>query len=190
MNKLGWLRASCAIGYLAPARARPNLAIQANMFVRRLIIEGRRCTGVEVERPDGSIEGVSAKLVVLSAGTLLSPWILLRSGIGPRAHLESLSVNVLRDVPGVGANLSDHPELCRKFAGLGMHPRGTAKMGPAADPLAVVDAFGCRRSVEQLVVADASIMPFVPRANTHLTCIMIGEMVGEWLRTSMGRCGL
>jgi len=63
-------------------------------------------------------------------------------------------------------------------------------MGRAADPLAVVDDFDCCRSVEQLVVADASIMPFVPRANTNLTCIMIGEMVGEWLRTSMGRYGL
>jgi len=111
MNKLGRLRVSCAIDYLAPARARPNLTIQANMFVRRLIIEGRRCTGVEVERPDGSIEGVSAKLVALSAGTLWSPSIRMRLGIAPRAHLESLSINVLRDVPGVGAKLSDHPAL-------------------------------------------------------------------------------
>ena len=111
MNKLGRLRVSCAIGYLAPARARPNLTIRANTFVRRLIIEGGRCTGVEVERPDGSIEGISAKLVVLCAGALLSPAILMRSGIGPRAHLEALSIDVLRDVPGVGANLSDHPAL-------------------------------------------------------------------------------
>ena len=50
MNKLGRLRVSCAIGYLAPARARPNLTIRANTFVRRLIIDGGRCTGVEVER--------------------------------------------------------------------------------------------------------------------------------------------
>jgi choline dehydrogenase len=56
--------------------------------------------------------------------------------------------------------------------------------------MAVVDEFGCCHSVEQLVVADASIMPFVPRANTNLTCIMIGEMVGEWLRTSSARYGL
>ena len=49
--------------------------------------------------------------------------------------------------------------------------------------MAVVDEYGCCHSVDQLVVADASIMPFVPRANTNLTCIMIGEMVGEWLRT-------
>jgi len=72
--------------------------------------------------------------------------------------------------------------LCRKFAGSGFHPCGTAKMGPASDPMAVVDECGCCHAVDQLVVADASIMPFVPRANTNLTCIMIGEMVGEWVR--------
>jgi len=56
--------------------------------------------------------------------------------------------------------------------------------------MAVVDEHGCCRSVDQLVVADASIMPFVPRANTNLTCIMIGEMVGEWLRVAPARYGL
>jgi choline dehydrogenase len=63
-------------------------------------------------------------------------------------------------------------------------------MGPASDPMAVVDEHGCCHSVDQLVVADASVMPFVPRANTNLTCIMIGEMVGEWLRTAAARYGL
>jgi choline dehydrogenase len=63
-------------------------------------------------------------------------------------------------------------------------------MGPADDPTAVVDQYGRSRSVDGLVVADASIMPTVPRANTNLTCIMIGEMVGEWIRTSPSRYGL
>jgi choline dehydrogenase len=63
-------------------------------------------------------------------------------------------------------------------------------MGPASDPDAVVDQHGCCHFVEQLVVADASIMPGVPRANTNLTSIMIGEMVGEWLRTRPTRYGL
>ena len=52
--------------------------------------------------------------------------------------------------------------LCRRFAGSGYHPCGTARMGPANDPLAVVDQFGCAHGVDQLVVADASIMPGVP----------------------------
>jgi len=80
--------------------------------------------------------------------------------------------------------------LCRKLAGSGYHPSGTVKMGAANDPLAVVDQYGCCRAMDGLVVADASIMPGVPRANTNLTCIMIGEKVGEWLRTQPGRYGL
>ena len=63
-------------------------------------------------------------------------------------------------------------------------------MGPVEDPLAVVDQYGRLHGVDGLVVADASIMPSVPRANTNLTCIMIGEKVGEWLRTDPSRFGL
>jgi choline dehydrogenase len=81
-------------------------------------------------------------------------------------------------------------EIVAKRSGSGYHPCGTARMGPPGDPGAVVDQFGCCHAVEQLVVADASIMPSVPRANTNLTAIMIGEMAGEWLRTSPARYGL
>ena len=91
-----------------------------------------------------------------------------------------------------GGPLSDDEiaGLCKRFAGSGYHPCGTVKMGPASDPLAVVNQYGQCHTVEQLVVADASIMPGVPRANTNLTCIMIGEMVGEWLRTRPALYGL
>ncbi|HUP85172.1 MAG TPA: GMC family oxidoreductase [Acidimicrobiales bacterium] len=80
--------------------------------------------------------------------------------------------------------------LVRKHCGSGYHPCGTVRMGPDDDPSAVVDQYGRCRGVDGLVVADASIMPTVPRANTNLTCIMIGEMVGEWVRTSPARYGL
>lgn len=63
-------------------------------------------------------------------------------------------------------------------------------MGPASDPMAVVDQYGRAHGIDGLVVADASIMPTVPRANTNLTTIMIGERVGEWLRTQPGLYGL
>jgi choline dehydrogenase len=56
--------------------------------------------------------------------------------------------------------------------------------------MAVVDQQGRAHAVDGLVVADASIMPTVPRANTNLTSIMIGEMVGDWLRTTPGRYGI
>jgi choline dehydrogenase len=322
MNKLGRLRVSCAVGYLAPARIRQNLTIKANSLVRRLVIEQGRCRGVEIEHADGTVEMLHAKTVVLSAGALMSPAIMMRSGLGPAQHLESLGIDTKCDIAGVGQNLCDHPalavafkvkdpslsdtdspliqtilrytcegsdkrndlqieqlsytgqpggmaiaavleyqygrgelrlrsadakqspvvdnrfcederdtarlarcfkdtiaftetgpladlisevvfpdparpmddaailELCRKRAGSGYHPCGTVKMGPDSDPMAVVDQHGCSHHIDNLVVADASIMPFVPRANTNLTSIMIGEKIGEWIRTSPGRYGI
>lgn len=80
--------------------------------------------------------------------------------------------------------------LARRVSASGYHPCGTARMGPADDPTAVVDQYGRCHAVDQLVVADASIMPTVPRANTNLTSIMIGEMIGEWLRAEPARYGL
>jgi choline dehydrogenase len=63
-------------------------------------------------------------------------------------------------------------------------------MGAKDDPSAVVDQYGRCHYLDNLVIADASIMPFVPRANTNLTCFMIGERVGEWLRQSPATYGL
>ena len=64
------------------------------------------------------------------------------------------------------------------------HPVGTAKMGPENDPMAVVDQYCRVRGVEGLRVVDASVMPNIVRANTNLTCIMIGERVADWMRTA------
>jgi choline dehydrogenase len=63
-----------------------------------------------------------------------------------------------------------------------VHPVGTARMGPAGDANAVVDQYGRVHGVEALRIADASIMPNIPRANTNLTCIMIGERMAQWMR--------
>jgi choline dehydrogenase len=325
MNKIGRLRVSTAVGYLAPARIRPNLAIHANTTVRRICFSGRRATGVEVTAPDGETQVLNAKLVVICAGAIMTPHLLMHSGIGNADMLASLGLGVISDEPAVGQNLSDHPALavvceakdpsvvdhdepiiqtilrytaegsekrndlqieqisfagkrdgpamfsiaavleyqygrgevmlrsadpldlplinnrfcederdasrlvtcmndtlaftrkgplaemisriafpdadrglddetltglCRKFAGSGYHPCGTVKMGDVGDERAVVDPLGRAHRVEQLVVADASIMPFVPRANTNLTCIMIGEKIGEWIRTRPADYGL
>lgn len=70
--------------------------------------------------------------------------------------------------------------------GSGYHPCGTAKMGVDGDPFAVCDQYGNVRGVSGLVVADASLMPTVPTANTHLPTLMIGERLGEWLRDGVG----
>ena len=324
MNKLGQLRVSTASAYLAPARLRPNLEIRGGCHTDRLIIEKGRVGGVEVIGPDGSVHRIRAKLVVLCAGAIHTPGILLRSGVGPREDLMRMGVDVNADVAAVGRNLSDHPglfvlcrpthpelvatdqpiiqtilrytapnsldradlqieqltfagrdnlpyfgvaavleqvdgvgelffpdadpfaaptirsrfcevsrdaerltdcfldalrftetgplgsltdevvfpdmnrvadrddviALLRRFAASGYHPCGTARMGPANDPNSVVDQYGRCHAIDGLVVADASIFPTVPRANTNPTSIMVGETIGEWLRTEPSRYGL
>jgi choline dehydrogenase len=321
MNKVGRVRVSTAIGYLAPARVRPNLTIRGSAPVRRLVVEGGRVVAAELA--DG--ERVEGRLFVVAAGSIASPGLLERSGIGRSDVLASLGIDVVADVPGVGENLADHPaaavvcevrdgveldldspivqtilrytapgsafrndmqievfsftrrrdepaprafaiaavleqcfsrgavhitsadllaaptiesgmccddrdidrlaqglldtiafteakpiadiidrvafprlpvdldtarELVARFAASGFHPCGTVRMGPSSDPMAVVDPRGRCHAVDRLVVADASIMPTVPRANTNLTAIMIGEMVGEWIRKNPEEYGL
>jgi choline dehydrogenase len=108
----GGHRQSTAQAYLAPVRAsRPNLTIWTSSRALRLVLDGGRCTGVEVER-DGAAQVVTAgREVVLSAGAVDSPRLLLLSGVGPAAELEAAGVPVRHDLPGVGRNLHDHP-LC------------------------------------------------------------------------------
>jgi len=110
MNKRGTLRISTAIAYLGPARGRPNLTIAANTDVRRVVVHNGSVTGVEVRR-DGAIETVTAPHVVLACGAIHTPAVLVRSGIGPRDVLDRLGVAVVRDAPGVGQHLMDHPAI-------------------------------------------------------------------------------
>lgn len=315
MNKRGRLRLSVAICYVEPARRRPNLTIRGGAHVCRIVTGGARATGVEID-VGGAREVVEGDRIVLSAGAIGTPAILMRSGIGPEAHLREHGIGVVRDLPGVGANLDDHPmlgvtfrakdgvldpddplvqvtyrytsslgeerndmqlmpgsqlptgdgrmaysiasvierqkstgrvtltsadplaaprienrycdhpddvrrlvegvrmglavgmrrefehlndgllspteevvrddaslaEWVRRVAGSGFHPSCTAKMAPASDPMGVVDQRLRLRGFENLFVADASVMPRCPRANIHLTSIMIGERMADWLR--------
>jgi 5-(hydroxymethyl)furfural/furfural oxidase len=104
-------RVSTAIGYLdAPTRRRPNLDIFANAMVEALVTDRPRITGVDVTMR-GTTHRVLAREVIVSAGALHSPAILLRAGIGPAWHLRALGLPVLADLPGVGENLTDHPHI-------------------------------------------------------------------------------
>ena len=104
-------RVSTAAGYLdAATRARPNLTIWADSEVEQLQLDGRRATGVVVAR-GGQKLAVAAGRVILTAGALQSPAILMRAGIGPGAALQALGIPVAIDLPGVGSNLRDHPAL-------------------------------------------------------------------------------
>jgi choline dehydrogenase len=308
MNKVGGERQSVLRCYLTSAvRKRDNLTIAPDIHVRRILFEGKRATGLEIER-DGRVETIRGKRFMISAGAINTPGILMRSGIGPRERIERIGVELVRDLPAVGARVLDHhgaaifflpglgvvdlddpliqtlyrytsdgspypndmqiqagsllpfpwvtvpltslmcqvgkpvghgeihwesadpherPRIAshvlerkedrdRAIAALrrgyeiaqsapmrslarmvwprkttlfsdrmhdairnacdsGYHPCGTVPMHQA------VDSRGRVLGVEGLYVADASIMPTVPSANTNLTCIMMGERFGAWM---------
>ncbi len=104
MNRKGDTRVSTLLAHINRARSRENLAIRANCRVDNLVLDGGRVQGVRFA--DGSVE--EAECITLCAGSIGSPAILMRSGIGPRLELEALGIKSTIDLPGVGARLWDH----------------------------------------------------------------------------------
>ena len=313
LNNPNGIRWSTALGYINPARHRLNLTIRPNCAVQRVILDGMRAVGVEVES-GGERFDVYADEIVLSAGAIGSPHLLMLSGIGEAAQLEAVGIRAVHDLPGVGKNLRDHPAVhsrwrckpdfpippigvgaqkvalryttegsdlrndmikimrfnseerllimsvgiylalsagelrivsadpnvqpaldynylsnpydierlrqgvrlaqrlaehpelaqiidrhdeptpeqlasddalddwIRRTVGTMHHISCTCKMGPASDAMAVVDQQGRVHGVEGLRIADASILPDCPRANTNVTTMMIGERVSDFIK--------
>ena len=102
-------RQSVADAYLTPAIARRNLVVKARSPVTGLLFDGRsRCRGLEV-LSNGTVETLKAeRAVILAAGAIGSPVLLMTSGIGPADELRSMDIDVRADLPGVGGNLHDH----------------------------------------------------------------------------------
>ena len=107
INSRSGRRVSTNDAYLEPAREWANLTVRGGSVVDRVLFEGDRAVGVEV-LSDGSRNREHADLVVLSAGVIHSPTILMRSGIGPAGHLRELGLRVRQDLP-VGQGMQDHP---------------------------------------------------------------------------------
>ncbi|GAA2955166.1 GMC family oxidoreductase [Streptomyces enissocaesilis] len=104
-------RSSASVAYLHPFLDRPNLHIMLETWAYKLEFDGTRATGVRVRTKDGEEVLVEAgREVLLCAGAVDTPRLLLHSGIGPKADLEALGIPVVHDLPGVGENLLDHPE--------------------------------------------------------------------------------
>ncbi|MEX3814518.1 GMC family oxidoreductase [Paraburkholderia sp. BR13439] len=105
-------RVSTAIAYLDEAtRKRPNLSIYSNLCVERIVMEGATAHGVVAIAANGERVRFDAGEVVLSAGALQSPAMLMRAGIGDARQLVAMGIPCVSDVPGVGRNLQDHPSL-------------------------------------------------------------------------------
>ena len=331
-NNLDGMRMSVAITHLNPMRHCLNLTVRGGVFVRKILMKDLKAVGVEVES-GGEIFTVEADRVVLSAGAIKSPHLLMLSGIGPKDQLQPFGIPTVQDLPGVGQNLWNHlsahvtfkvkdgtsltghadavhfslhytspgasaindmllrtgpvvderqervpgvrakylngdvpPERVarisctlglpdgsgyirlisadpsvqpsfnyrylqhpndirrvregvrlaarllesdaykdvvdyriyptddiladddalalwiRQTVGTARHVSGTCKMGPDADPMAVVDQYCRVKRVQGLWVVDASVMPRIPRSGgAHATVVMIGERVVDWI---------
>jgi choline dehydrogenase len=152
-------RASIARGAIEPALGRPNLHLVTGALVQRITLEGLRATGVAWRAQDGSTQFTRARAeVLLCAGTLQSPQLLMASGLGPQAHLREHGIAVRADLPGVGTNLQDHacvpmawrlkagvPSLNPAFRGLGLVRSllsyALFKRGPMTSPPAEFGAY-------------------------------------------------
>jgi len=101
-------RASTARTFLAEAKSRENLEVVVEAYASGLLFDGKRCVGVTYRQGGENKEVRANKEVILSGGSINSPHLLQVSGIGPAGHLRSVGIEVRHDLPGVGANLSDH----------------------------------------------------------------------------------
>jgi choline dehydrogenase len=110
-NIRGGRRWSAARAYYHPIRQRPNLKLKTQKLISRLLFSGNRCVGVVANG-----EEYRADRVILAAGAINSPQLLQLSGIGAAAHLESLDIPIIHDLPGVGENLQDHLEVYVQYA--------------------------------------------------------------------------
>ncbi|MFG1463745.1 GMC family oxidoreductase N-terminal domain-containing protein [Xanthobacter sp. DSM 24535] len=121
VNQKRGLRWSAARGFLKPVLSRRNLELITAGHVEKVTIENNRATGIVLRTPQGRRTLTARREVVLAAGALGSPQLLMLSGIGPGAHLQANGIETVRDLPGVGSNLQDHLQLrlVFKVSGIG-----------------------------------------------------------------------
>lgn len=105
-------RCSTAVAYLEPARERENLTVQVRAHVEAILFDGQRVRGIRYRHQGRSVEVAVNEELILSAGALNSPQLLMLSGIGPADHLKGMEIPLQHHLPGVGANLQDHLDIC------------------------------------------------------------------------------
>ena len=124
LNRVDGIRMSTAMTYLRNVRNKLNLTIRSDVLVHKILFQGNKACGVLVESGGERFE-VYSDLVILSGGAINSPQVLMLSGVGPSEHLETLGINVVRDLPGVGQNLRDHPAVFMQYESLVVMPQYT-----------------------------------------------------------------
>jgi len=127
MNRHG-KRSSAAYAYVLPLKDNPNLTVRLHAEVMRVVIEKGRATGVEYREKSGNVRIVQASgEVIVAAGALVTPKLLMLSGVGPAKHLQQFGIAVNAHLQGVGQNLIDHPEV--PITALANGPYGYYKQG-------------------------------------------------------------
>jgi choline dehydrogenase len=128
-------RVSSADGYLRPVLGRPNLAVETDCLVTGLVVDHGRCTGVRYVRAAVPVTAQASAEVILCAGGIGSPQLLMLSGIGPAGRLRDLGIDPVADLPGVGANYHDHPIVMVSYASATTLPASRYNHGEAVAAL-------------------------------------------------------
>jgi choline dehydrogenase len=119
-------RASTAVAYLRPVESRPNLTRITGAMARRILFDGKRASGVEIQVGLGKETIIARRDVLICGGAINSPQLLMLSGIGPAGHLAEHEIASVQDLPGVGSNLQDHLDVIVQTKGGTSHSYGVA----------------------------------------------------------------
>jgi choline dehydrogenase len=119
-------RASTAVAYLRPVESRPNLTRITGAMARRILFDGKRASGIEIQVGMGKETITARREVLICGGAVNSPQLLMLSGIGPASHLAEHKIAALHDLPGVGANLQDHLDTIVQTKASTSHSYGVA----------------------------------------------------------------
>ena len=114
LNNYQGIRYSTALGYLDPCRHRLNVTVKPNVLVKRVLFDGVRATAIEAESGGESFT-IEGERIILSAGAVASPQLLMLSGVGPAEQLGALGIRSVLDLPGVGRNMKNHPSVSLRF---------------------------------------------------------------------------
>lgn len=174
MNRNG-KRSSAAYAYIAPQEANPNLTVRLRCEAHTIIIEKGRAVGVVYEDRSGNTHRVYADgEIIVSSGALVTPKILMLSGIGPAEHLADRGIACQSDLPGVGQNLMDHPEV--PITALANGPYGYYKQGEGMRMLRnglQFKLFGSGPVTSAGVEAGAFVNPVEPEADPTIQAFCV-----------------
>lgn len=145
-------RCNLARAYLTPVLDRPNLTVRTGALATRVLLDGKRAVGIDCRIQDHTVR-IEAGTVVLSGGTINSPQLLLLSGIGAREQLQPHGIPLLHDLPGVGRNLQDHPDILSVYRS---QRHDTMSLGVGYLPQAIRDVWQYLRKRQGPLTSNAA----------------------------------